>query len=428
MSTTTATTPATDRATKVVTGGRSRVSQRSLLLLDLAAGLGMLLVVADRDGRSTLRLSTPHDAIQLSPVALPAGPTVLILGLTLVTIAVAAHLVDVKARVPGWLPGVAGFLFVVDFLVWAAAGKTLPVTGLLVGALALSTPLIFGALGGVVGERVGVINVAIEAQLLFGAFSAALIASVTGQRWLALLGAAAAGALVALVLAVFAIRYVVNQIIVGVVLNVLVIGLTNFLYSTLLTSNAERFNSPVRFPAIAVPGLSEIPVLGPVLFRQTVVVYLMYAAVVAVWVMLFKTRWGLRSRAVGEHPRAADTVGIRVNRMRVHNLAIAGCIAGLGGAYLTLDSVGAFNKEMTNGAGFIALAAVIFGRWHPFRAAVAALFFGFATSLQNVLVIIGSPVPSEFMLMLPYVLTICAVAGLVGKSRPPAAAGKPYVK
>jgi ABC-type uncharacterized transport system permease subunit len=174
--------------------------------------------------------------------------------------------------------------------------------------------------------------------------------------------------------------------------------------------------------------LADIPVIGPGLFRQTIIVYAMYVAVALVWFCLFKTRWGLRLRAVGEHPQAADTVGINVARTRFWNVSLAGAIAGFGGAYLTLGAVGSFNKEMTAGAGFIALAAVIFGRWDPLRATLAALLFGFAQNLQNVLSIIGSPVPSEFMLMLPYVVTIVAVAGLVGQVRAPAASGKPYIK
>jgi simple sugar transport system permease protein len=297
---------------------------------------------------------------------------------------------------------------------------------LLIGAVALSTPLIFGAMGGVISERVGVINIAIEGQLLAGAFVSAVVASITGSTYVALLAALVAGALTASLLAVFSIRYFVNQVIVGVVLNVLVVGLTSFLYSVVLTKNAETLNSPPRFARIDIPVLSQIPILGPVLFRQTLIVYLMYIAVALVFFGLFHTKWGLRLRAVGEHPQAADTVGINVARTRFWNVCLAGAIAGLGGAYFTLGSVGAFGKEMTAGAGYIALAAVIFGRWDPVRATLAALLFGFASNLQNVLGIIGSPVPSEFMLMLPYVVTIFAVAGLVGHVRGPAAAGKPY--
>jgi simple sugar transport system permease protein len=237
-----------------------------------------------------------------------------------------------------------------------------------------------------------------------------------------------AGVLVSFVLAAFSIKYLVDQVIVGVVLNVLVTGLTSFLFSQVLSANATLLNSPPRFERIEIPLLSQIPILGPALFRQTIIVYFVYIAIFVVWFGLFRTRWGLRLRAVGEHPQAADTVGIKVAATRFWNVSLAGAIAGFGGAYFTLGSVGSFNKEMTAGAGFIALAAVIFGRWDPIRATLAALLFGFASNLQNVLSIIGSPVPSEFMLMLPYIVTIFAVAGLVGQSRGPAASGKPYIK
>jgi general nucleoside transport system permease protein len=227
---------------------------------------------------------------------------------------------------------------------------------------------------------------------------------------------------------VFSIKYFVDQVIVGVVLNVLVIGLTSFFFSQVLAPNAATLNTPPRFDRFPIPVLGEIPIIGPVFFRQTVIVYLMYIAVALVFYGLFYTRWGLRVRAVGEHPQAADTVGINVNRTRFWNVALAGSIAGLGGTFFTIGSGIAFNREMTAGAGFIALAAVIFGQWDPIKATLAALLFGFASNLQNTLSVIGSPVPSEFMLMLPYVVTIFAVAGLVGKSRPPAADGKPYIK
>jgi ABC-type uncharacterized transport system permease subunit len=231
-----------------------------------------------------------------------------------------------------------------------------------------------------------------------------------------------------MVLAVFSIRYFVDQVIVGVVLNVLVIGLTSFFFSQVLAPNAATLNTPPRFDRFPIPILGDIPIIGPVFFRQTVIVYLMYVAVALVFYGLFYTRWGLRVRAVGEHPQAADTVGINVNRTRFWNVALAGSIAGLGGTFFTIGSGIAFNREMTAGAGFIALAAVIFGQWDPIKATLAALLFGFASNLQNTLSVIGSPVPSEFMLMLPYVVTIFAVAGLVGKSRAPAADGKPYIK
>lgn len=389
----------------------------------------MLFVALGRDGIASFRLATESDFFALPVIGLPSRAATVVITVALAAItAVATALVMQYRKVPIWLICVFGLMFLVAFLAWTAAGATIPVAGLLLGALALSTPLIFGALGGVISERVGVVNVAIEGQLLAGAFVSAVVASVTRNSFAGLIAAMIAGVLVSFVLAAFSIRYIVDQVIVGVVLNVLVTGLTSFLYSKVLTSNAQLLNSPPRFERLSIPVLHQIPIIGPVLFEQTIIVYLMYVAVAAVWFAIFKTRWGLRLRAVGEHPQAADTVGINVNRTRFWNVALAGAIAGLGGAYFTLGSVGAFNKEMTAGAGFIALAAVIFGRWDPVRATLAALLFGFASNLQNVLGVIGSPVPSEFMLMLPYIVTIFAVAGLVGQSRGPAASGKPYIK
>ena len=234
--------------------------------------------------------------------------------------------------------------------------------------------------------------------------------------------------LVAFVLAAFAIKYLVDQVIVGVVLNVLVIGLTSFFYSQVLQPNQALLNSPPRFDRIPIPILSDIPIIGPVLFRQTIIVYLMYIAVAVVWFGMFRTRWGLRLRAVGEHPQAADTVGIKVNPTRFWNVLARRRDRRPRRRVFTLGTASPFNKEMTAGAGFIALAAVIFGQWDPIKATLAALLFGFASSLQNMLSVIGSPVPSEFMLMLPYLVTIFAVAGVVGRSRAPAADGKPYIK
>nr|WP_241979230.1 MULTISPECIES: ABC transporter permease [Cryobacterium] len=389
----------------------------------------VLLVVFGREGVSTMRLSTTSDLIQLPDLELPTRMTGIVISVLLLLIAgVSVWLVQSRRKVPIWLIAVFAVLFLIGFLVWAAAGESIPVPGLLFGSLSLAVPLIFGALGGVISERVGVVNIAIEGQLLAGAFTSAMVASLTNQPILGLVAAMFAGVLVSMVLASFSIKYFVDQVIVGVVLNVLVIGVTGFLYSQVMAPNAALLNQPPRFERINIPLLSEIPIIGPVFFRQTLIVYIMYVAVALVYYGIFHTRWGLRLRSVGEHPQAADTVGINVARTRFWNVSLAGAIVGLGGAYFTLGSVGAFGKEMTAGAGFIALAAVIFGRWDPIRATLAALLFGFASNLQNVLSIIGSPVPSEFMLMLPYLVTIFAVAGFVGMSRGPAASGKPYIK
>jgi simple sugar transport system permease protein len=411
--------------------GRDRVAVVSrktpVILAAVVVGMAVALLAGAKSGDTTFRIASSTDLFQIPDVTLPGTSTAWVL-LALCALITGESFRRLLARQPTPLWMVAGFalLWMTAFLSWAAIGGRVPVVGLFGGAVALAVPLVFGALGGVLGERSGVVNIAIEAQLLFGAFAAAITGSMVGSPWAGLLAAMVAGVLVAAILGLFAINYLVDQIIVGVVLNVLVIGLTNFLFRQVLTPNAETLNSPDRFKAAPIPLLGEIPLIGPVLFRQTPLVYLLYAIVALVAFALYRTRWGLRVRAVGEHPKAADTVGIKVNRTRWRTILLAGAIAGMGGAYFSLVSVSGFNREMTGGAGFIALAAVIFGKWDPIRAALAALLFGFASNLQGVLSVIGSPVPSQFMLMLPYVVTIFAVAGLVGRSRPPAADGIPY--
>ena len=333
-----------------------------------------------------------------------------------------------KIRLGSWVGIIFGICFVLAFLLWAVAGRngSLQLTSLLSGALFLSVPLIFGAMSGAVCEHVGVINVAIEGQLLTGAFLAAVIGAYAQNAWVGLLAAPIAGALLGSLLALFAVRYWVDHIIVGVVLNVLASGLTGYLFSTVLSHSAAAA-TPVALPTWKIPVLCEIPIIGPVLFAQNALVYIMYAVVIVLQIMLFRSQWGLRLRACGEHPRAADTVGIKVNRTRIRNTILGGAIAGLGGAYFTVANGLAFGKDMSAGRGFIALAAMILGGWKPKGALVAALLFGFADNLQNALGVVGVEVPSQFMLMAPYLVTIVAVAGLVGKVRAPAMEGKPYM-
>ncbi|WAA64957.1 ABC transporter permease [Microbacterium oxydans] len=408
---------------------KERHLKAPIVLAAAAALLALLFLAVPRDGISTFRLSDPSSALALPDVALPTASTFWVVFGILVVLTVGAFLRAWTYRAPGlWLVIAYSVLAVFAFLVWASAGGLVPVTSLLFGAVSLSVPLVFGALGGVIGERAGVVNVAIEGQLLLGAFSAALLSSITGNPFVGLVGAMIGGVLVASVLAAFAIKYLVEQVIVGVVLNVLVTGLTGFLYGALLAPNEQTLNTPVRFPRFEIPLLSDIPIIGPVLFNQTFIGYLMFITVAVVAWGLYRTRWGLRLRAVGEHPQAADTVGIKVNPTRFWNVLLAGAIAGMGGAYFTLVSVPQFGKDMTAGLGFIALAAVIFGRWDPIRATLAALLFGFATNLQNLLSILKTPIPGEFMLMLPYVVTLLAVAGFAGQIKAPAADGKPYIK
>ena len=347
-------------------------------------------------------------------------------GLLALVVAVLGYLLFRRGITSKAIGAVASVGILMSFLSWAAAGKFIPFTGLLQGALFLSVPLIFGSMSGVLSERSGVVNIAIEGQLLAGAFASGVVASLTHSTVWGLLAAPLAGSLISLLLAIFAINFGIDQIILGFVLNVLVYGITDFLYKMLLIPYQETWNSGPTLAPIKIPFLWKIPVVGPILFDQTIIVYLMYLGVIALNFALFRTKWGLRTRAVGEHPTAADSVGIKVNALRFRNVLISGLVAGLGGAYFTVGLSGSFSKEMTAGKGFIALAALIFGRWSPWGAVGAALIFGFADNLQSVLGIIGTPIPSEFMLMAPYVATIIAVTGFIGRVRAPAADGAPY--
>lgn len=380
---------------------------------------------------TTFQLSRGGELLVIPTFSVPSKATGILITVLLAALAAySAWTTSRRVKVGWWLPVTFGVLFVFGFLVYAGAGSTgvIPLTTLLAGGLALSVPLIFGAMCGLVGERSGIVNIAIEGQLLLGAFFAAVAASLAGNAYVGLIAAPIAGALVGALLVWFAVSYWVDQIIIGVVLNVLVVGLTNFLYSTVLTQDPETYNARQRLPNLPIPVLSEIPVIGPVLFNQTILVYIMYAVVILLNIFVFRSRWGLRMRAVGEHPKAADTVGIKVNRTRVINTIFAGSIAGLGGAAFTVGAGLAFGKEMSAGQGFIALAAMILGKWNPYGAMGAALLFGFSKNLGNLLSSIGTNVPSEVLLMLPYLITILAVAGFVGKVRAPAAENIPYKK
>lgn len=427
------TAPATAGSAADDTPVASRIGYRTPIAYALAALAVLVLFALRTPGgvQTTFQFASGSGWLTIPNWAVPSLLAAWLLTVLLLAATAYAFLLTRQRRaVPAWLHTVTGLAFVLAFLVWVGAGLTrvIPVTSLLAGALALSVPLIFGAMSGIVCERSGVINIAIEGQLLFGAFAAAVIASRLASPYVGLVAAPIAGAMVGALLAWFAVRYQVNQIIVGVVLNTLVIGLTGFFFSTVLSADAGAWNARQPLGKIDIPVLSEIPVIGPVLFRQTLLVYVMYVLVIVLQVMLFRSRWGLRTRAVGEHPKAADTVGIKVNTRRVCNVVLGGAIAGLGGAFFTLGSGLAFGREMSAGQGYIALAAMILGRWSPRGAVLAALLFGFSKNLGNVLSTIGSTVPSELLLMLPYLITIFAVAGFVGRVRPPAANGVPYVK
>jgi general nucleoside transport system permease protein len=369
--------------------------------------------VLNRRGESTL-----------PDISVPSRTTCLVLGLVVIGIGV-AQLSGLLRRRTYLFFGVVLALFIVDLLAWAARGDSINILGLLEGTLFKSVPLALGAIAGLLCERSGVINIGIEGMLLTAAFVGALTASAAETVWAGLVGGIAAGALLGALLAVLSIRYRVDQIIGGTVINILAVGLTSYLGIRVLGEHQD-LNQPGSFDPFGIPLLEDIPFLGPLLFDNTIYVYLMFVLVFGVAWALYRTRWGLRVRAVGEHPGAADTVGINVLGIRYRSVILGGAVAGLAGTWFTLDAVSGFNEEMTAGRGFIALAALIFGRWHPAGAFVAALVFGFAEELQGRLALLDTPIPSELLLAAPYVVTIIVVAGLVGRSRPPAADGQVY--
>ncbi|WP_432535087.1 ABC transporter permease [Kineococcus arenarius] len=410
-------------------GRRARgVSGVLLLLVGLVTVVGWGLGSGPGDATFSFGEGT---AVRLPDLTLPGTATPVVLGGLVALLGLYQLARGFRSRRTPLVAGIAVVAFVLAFLAWAMSGgegSSIDLVRLLRSTVFLATPLILGALAGVLGERSGVVNVAIEGQLLTGAFTAALVGSLAGSLGAGVVGGVLSGAVVGWLLAVFAIRYRVNQVILGVVLNAAALGFTGWAYKALMQSDTARFNSPGVLQPVAIPVLSEIPVLGPLLFDANVVVYLMYVLIVALQVVLFRTRWGLRTRAVGEHPKAADTLGVPVLRMRYVNVVVAGGMAGLGGAFLSVGTIGPFTENMSAGKGFIALAAVIFGRWTPKGAVAASLLFGFFAALQTLVGVLpyGSAVPASFLSALPYLATIFAVAGFVGRVRPPAASGEPY--
>ncbi|MGH2929560.1 MAG: ABC transporter permease, partial [Solirubrobacteraceae bacterium] len=389
--------------------------------------LGLIdILVFGLHAKGTVTFSfTPQFAeVSVPNLALPAAATCYVTGgITLALAAVRALDVLGVVRI-GRVPrrviiGAALFLWVVALLAWASGGQPIPfnVVNLLSGTLSGSIPIMLGALTAVVCSVSGVINIAIEGQLLLGAFGAAIATTVTGSLWVGLICGAVAGSLVAAILAAFAIAYRVDQVVLGVVVNTLVLGITGYLYNAIMVPYGDTLNNPSTFNPVKIPLLGDIPIIGPVFFDASVFLYITYVLLIIIQVGLARTRWGLRTRAVGEHPVAADTVGIRVLATRYRNVIIAGLIAGIGGAYFTIGSVGSFGPDMTSGEGYIALAAMIFGRYTPFGAIGAALLFGFTTQLQSILSSINVPIQSNLLLLSPYVVTIIVVAGLVGKVR-----------
>lgn len=403
---------------------RSRIIGGILLVL-AAVVLGVFSFGVPADAQSTFNLSLPTDTIAnlswtVNSRFFSGLMAVVIFGLGI------DRLRGRNLRFTNAALGIGLLCFVLAFLTWAAADGSFSLVGMLRSTVISSVVITLGALTGLTCERAGVVNIGIEGQLLTAAFVAVVLSSAFGT-WAGVLGGMLSAALLGALLAWLAIRFQVDQIVAGVVINILALGLTSFLASRVL-SEVQDLNAPARVSSIRIPILADIPVIGPMFFDHTFFVYGTFLLVFALHFGLFRTRWGLRARSVGEHPKAADTLGIDVLKTRYRNVIGAGLIAGFGGAFLALAQISRFEENMTGGIGFIGLAAMIFGRWMPFGALAAGLVFGFSGALAQKVGILGTGIPSEFMLMLPYVATVIVVAGLVGQARPPAADGQPYIK
>jgi simple sugar transport system permease protein len=323
--------------------------------------------------------------------------------------------------------GLTFLAFIFSFLTWQAAGKQLNLAGMLSSSVLLAVPITLGAFSGILCERAGVVNIAIEGMMLMAAMVGALMGSVTQSMWLGLLFGVLSAVLLAALHAVLSIKYKIDQIISGTVINIFSTGMTAFISQKFLQVHQE-LNNPIMFTRFEVPLLAKIPLVGPILFNTNFFVYLMFFLLIVIQIALFSTRWGLRMRSVGEHPKAADTLGINVIKTRYMAVLLGGTVAGIAGAFYTLGSVGRFDEGMTAGKGFIGLAAMIFGNYSPVGAMGAGLLFGFADSIGSKLSLLGSSIPSTLMSTAPYLITMIVLAGFVGKGHVPAADGKPYTK
>lgn len=362
----------------------------------------------------------------MQDVILPSRLTLLILAALALIIGL-VQLFKGFQKQTNLMVGITGFLLIMSFLVWQGAGKSLNLGGMLNSAVLLAVPITLAAFAGILSERCGIVNIAIEGMMLFAAMTGTIIGSLTDSLILGVLGAIVGALALAAIHAMLSIKYKINQTISGTVINIFSAGITAYVSQKFLQVN-EAINTPPLFSRVPIPVLADIPFLGPILFNTNVFVYLLMIILVILQFALFSTRWGLRLRSVGEHPKAADTLGINVNRLRWMGVLLSGAIAGLAGAFFTLGSVGRFEEGMTAGKGFIGIAAMIFGNWNPIGSLGAGLLFGFADAIGSKLSILGSGIPTQFMAMAPYLITMIVLAGFIGKGQAPAAAGTPYDK
>jgi ABC-type uncharacterized transport system permease subunit len=409
-------------------GLRSRLGLGIFLIL---VGLFVLLLFSrniDPGLYTTLNLTPSGDpnVIPIPNLVLPSQLSIYILALLSVLVGTWQLARGIKST--GLMVGVVALCFVGAFLIWAARGKSMDLVGMMNTSLVRATPIALAALCGVACERSAVINIGIEGIMLVSAMVSVLVGTVMHNLVMGLLAAILTGMLISALHALLSIKFKVDQIISGTAINVVGAGLSSFINSRYMQVHINTLNNSGVFPNIPIPLLVKIPILGPVLFENNIIVYIMLLLVAFTYIVLFYTPWGLRTRAVGEHPKAADTLGINVYLTRYVDVIFGGLLAGIGGAYFTLGSVGRFDQLMTAGKGFIGLAAMIFGNWNPVGALGSSLIFGFADSLQVKMQILKTPIPSEFLQMAPYIITIIVLAGVVGGVHSPAADGAVYEK
>ena len=416
------------QAALVQTKGRNR---RDLAIGIFFLALAVLIVLltsgtAELDSTFVLTSRRAGVTIEAPDLILPTTATIYVLAL-LAALAAGWQLARGFRRVNMVLSLVVG-IGILAFLVWATRDKSLNMTGMLVSSLVRATPIALAALSGIYSERSGVVNIGIEGMMLVGAFTSVVAASLTDSLLVGVLAGILAGMAMALLHAVLSIRYLVNQIISGTGIIILALGLTSYLQQAILNPNPELNQPGSAIAAVSIPVLWKIPVIGPLLFNQSPIIYGMFILLVATHILMNFTRWGLRTRAVGEHPEAADTLGINVFRTRYVSVLISGAIAGLAGSYMSIGAAGRFNEGMTAGKGFLGLAAMIFGNWNPGGAFVGSLVFGFFDSWQDKLALLQVGIPTDLLGMAPYLATMVVLAGLVGRARAPAADGLPYEK
>jgi simple sugar transport system permease protein len=407
---------------------RTRRGIFSSLVL-FAVAVAVLLLTGNAGGlTSTFVLTSQRAGVEIAApdLVLPTSITLWTLG-AIIMLAAIALLVREFRNVNMILTAMIG-LGIAAFLVWATRDKSLNLTGMLVSSVVRATPIALAALSGIYSERSGVVNIGIEGMMLTGAFVSVIFASLTQSSFVGLLAGMAGGMLLGLLHGTLSIKYRVNQIVSGTGIIIFSLGLTSYLHRAFVEKN-PALNSPgPAIAAVPIPVLWKIPVIGPILFNQSPIIYALFALLIITHILMYRTRWGLRVRAVGEHPRAADTLGINVFRVRYISVLLSGAFAGLGGAYMSIGAAGRFNEGMSAGKGFLGLAAMIFGNWNPGGAYVGALIFGFFDSWQEKLSILQVGVPQEILGMAPYIATMIVLAGFIGRARMPAADGVPYEK